>query len=59
MSKNRAINLLRNSDLTEKNRNIINHKNLLSHLKMDNEIIKSGDTEIKKHKFHCYKSPIF
>ena len=25
---------------------------------MDKKIIKSGDTEIEKHKFHQHKSPI-
>ena len=38
---------------------IIKHKNLLSHIKMDKEILTVGDTEIKKHKFCCYKSPTF
>ena len=33
MSKNRATNLLRNTNLTEKKWNIIKHKNLLSHMK--------------------------
>ena len=26
---------------------------------MSKEIITSGNTEIKKEKFHCYKNPIF
>ena len=28
--------------------NIIQHKNLLSHMKMDKEILTFGDTEIEK-----------
>ena len=38
ISKNEAINLMQNVDLTEKKQNIIKHKNLLSHIQMDNEI---------------------
>ena len=38
ISKNEAINLMQNVDLTEKKQNIIKHKNLLSHIKMDKEI---------------------
>ena len=33
MSKDKAINVLRNADLTEKNWNIIKHENLLLHIK--------------------------
>ena len=33
MSKNKATNLLRNTDLTKKKWNIIKYKNLLSHIK--------------------------
>ena len=38
ISKNEAINLMQNVDLTEKKQNIIKHKNLLSHIQMDKEI---------------------
>ena len=51
MSKDEAVNLLRNADLTEKEWNFIKHKNLLPHIKMDKEIM-FGDIEIEKHKFH-------
>ena len=47
ISKNEAINLMQNADLTEK-WNIIKHKNLLSHMKMGKEIVRFGDIEIKK-----------
>ena len=53
---NRSINLL--SWFYWKKWNIIKHKNLLSHIKMAKEII-TFDIEIGKHKFHCYKNPIF
>ena len=48
MSADEAINLLRNTDLTEKKCNIIKHKNLLSHIKMGKWIITFGDIEIEK-----------
>ena len=59
MSADEAINLLRNTDLTEKKCNIIKHKNLLSHIKMGKWIITFGDIEIEKQKFYRYKSYIF
>ena len=46
MSKNKAVNLLRNSDLTGK-RNTLEHKNLISHIKMGKEVITYCNTEIK------------
>ena len=58
-SKDKAINSLRNAGLTEKKWNIIKHKNLLPHIKMDKKIIMFSDIEIEKHKFHRYKSPIY
>ena len=33
MSKNRVVYLLGNTDLTDKKRNSVKHKNLLSHIK--------------------------
>ena len=33
-------------------------KNLLSYMKIVEEIITFGDTEVEKHKFHRYKSLI-
>ena len=35
------------------------HRNLLSHTKMDKEILIFADIEIPKNKFYRYKSPIF
>ena len=34
-----------------KKRNIMKHKNLLSHIKMGKEILTFGDNEIEKNKF--------
>ena len=48
ISKNEAINLMQNTDLTKKP-NIIKHKNLLSHVKMGKEILTFGDIEIEKN----------
>ena len=31
----------------------------MPHIKIGKEIIKFGDTEIKKNKFHCHGRPIF
>ena len=58
ISKNEAINLMQNADLTEKKWNIIKHKNLLSRIKMGEEILTFGDIEIEK-KNYCNKTPIF
>ena len=35
------------------------HKNLLSHIKVLKEFLLFGDIEIEKHKFYCYKYPIY
>ena len=37
-----------NIDLTKKKQNIIKHRNLLSHIKMNKEILRFVSTEIKK-----------
>ena len=41
-SKSEVINLKQNIDLSKKNRNIVNCKNLLSQIKMGREIWKFG-----------------
>ena len=46
ISKNEAINLIQNADLTKK-QNIIKH-NLLSYIKMGKEVSTFGDIEIEK-----------
>ena len=52
--KRKAINLMQYIELT-KNRNI-KHKNLLSHIKMNKEILTFGDNEIEKNnKFYHHK----
>ena len=56
ISKSEAINI---NDLTEKKQNIMKHKNLLSHIKIWNEILTFGDIESEKQKFYRHKSPIF
>ena len=48
--KNEAINLMQNSDLTEKNGTLWNKDNLFSYVKMDKEILTFGNTEIEKKK---------
>ena len=59
ISKNNAINLMQNTALTKKKRNIIKHKTLLSHIKMGIEILTFGDIEVEKNKFYHNKTPIF
>ena len=39
---------MENIDLTKKNRNIIKHKNLLSHIKMGRKVLAFGGIELKK-----------
>ena len=46
ISKNEAINVIQNADLTEKNQNIIMYTNLSSCIKIDKEILTFGNTEI-------------
>ena len=48
IGKNEAINLIQNPDLTEKS-GAYKRKNLLSHVKMDKEILTFGNIEIEKH----------
>ena len=55
ISKNEAINLLQNTDLTKKKRNIIN---LFSYIKMGKEILMFGNTEIEENKFYRHKTLI-
>ena len=56
ISKNEAINLMLNADLTEKSRGLSN-KNLLSRIKMHEGILRLGDIKIEKKKF--YRKKIF
>ena len=59
ISKNDAINLMPNVDLTEKSGTLIKHKSLLSHIKMGIDILMFGDIEIeKKEKIYHHKSPV-
>ena len=50
ISKNKALKLIQNADLTEKP-NIIKHKNLFSYTKMGEAILTFGNIEIEKNKF--------
>ena len=59
ISKNEAINLLQNADLTTKNGTLWNIKNIFSYVKMGEEIITFGNIEIKKIIFYRHKTPIF
>ena len=46
ISKYEAINLMQNADLIK---NIVEHRNLLSYIKMGKEILTFGDLEIRKY----------
>ena len=48
ISKNEAISLMQNADC--KNRNIIKHKDLLWHIKVDRESLNFDNIEIEKNK---------
>ena len=56
-SKNEAINLMHNADLTKK-QNIIKHKKLLSRIKMGKEILTFRNIEIEKNKYYRNKIPV-
>ena len=56
ISKNEAINLMQNAELTEKRQNIMKQKSLKSHIKVSTEILTFDDVEIKKYKFYHYRS---
>ena len=43
-------------NMDQKRQNFIKHKNSLSHIKMDKEILMLGDIEIEKNKFYRHKS---
>ena len=62
VSNTKAVNLLQNDDLS-KNSETLKNKNLKMgtkyHIKMGKKIIKFGDVELEKQKFHCHKNPIF
>ena len=47
ISKNKAIKLMQNNDLTKKSRALLNKK-LLSNIKMGKEVLTFGDIEIGK-----------
>ena len=59
ISKSESIHLMRKGDLTKKKPNIIKHKNLLSHIKMGEEILTFGNIEAEKNIFYCHKAPSF
>ena len=59
ISKNKAINLMQNADLTEKSRTLQNIKDLFSYIKMGKVNLTFGDIEIEKNKFYHHKNPIF
>ena len=58
ISKNQAINLIQNADLTEKSWALLKHKKLLSQIKMGKEILTFGNIEIEKNKFDINKLPL-
>ena len=51
ISKSETINVLQNIDLIEKKWNILNYKNLSSHMKMVKEISTFDDLETEKKNF--------
>ena len=59
ISKNEAINLVQNADLTKKNRISKNTKNLFAYIKMGKEILTFPNIEIEKNSFYRLKKPIF
>ena len=54
ISKNEAINLMLNADLTEKSRGLSN-KNLLSRIKMHEGILRLGDIKIEFFSFFFFE----
>ena len=50
---------MQNINLTERKQRIIKHKNLLSHIKMDKDILTFSEIQIEKIKFYHHKSPVF
>ena len=59
ISKNEAIKLMQNANLTRQNWKIIKHKSLLSHIKMGKKNLTFEDIEIEKSKFYHHKTSIF
>ena len=53
ISKNEAINLMKNLDFNKKN--IKKHKNLLTVVKLGKEILTFRNIEIEKNKFYHHK----
>ena len=53
ISKNEAINLMKNLDFNKKN--IKKHKNLLTVVKLGKEILMFRNIEIEKNKFYHHK----
>ena len=51
ISKNGAINLMQNADLTKKSGTLQNINNLFPYIRMCKEILTFGDIEIEKKKF--------
>ena len=51
ISKNEAITLMQNADLTEKSETLENIKNLFSYIKVGKEVLTFGNTEIEKNNF--------
>ena len=50
---------MQNADLTEKKRNIIKHKNLLSHVKTGQEILTLDKLKFKKINFNAIRLLFF
>ena len=52
-----AVKLMKNVALT-KDREVLWKQKNYNHIKIGKEIIKFGETEIRKQKFHSHKNPI-
>ena len=59
ISKNEAINLKQNADLTKKKWNIINSENLFLYKKNGKQILIIGNIKTEKNTFYHHKTPVF
>ena len=57
--KSEVINVMQNTNFTEKWGTLYDIKNLLSHIKKGKEMLKFEDAEINENKFYHHKTPIF
>ena len=58
ISKNNAINILQNANLIKERGELKKLKKIITTYKMGNGMIKFGDVEVEKNKFHQHKNSI-